>query len=68
MYIDVGAQGLKPLFIVGCCVTSVFLDLSFAAERWLRHSGRLVRNTGPAEKVLSAFSSTSLWHTFRFLF
>ena len=33
---DIGAQGLKPLFIAGCCVTTVFLDLSFAAERWLR--------------------------------
>jgi len=34
----------------------VFLDLSFAAERWLRHTGRLARNSGVAEKVLSALS------------
>ncbi|KAI9880412.1 MAG: hypothetical protein M1830_003452 [Pleopsidium flavum] len=53
---DIGAQGLKPLFVAGCCVTTVFLDLSFAAERWLRHTGRLARNTGVAEKVLSALS------------
>ncbi|KAM0802820.1 Frag1/DRAM/Sfk1 family-domain-containing protein [Usnea florida] len=53
---DIGAQGLKPLFIAGCCVTTVFLDLSFASERWLRHTGRLARNLGVAEKVLSALS------------
>lgn len=56
---DVGAQGLKPLFIAGCCVTTVFLDLSFASERWLRHTGRLAKNLGVAEKILSALSSTS---------
>ena len=53
---DIGAQGLKPLFIAGCCVTTVFLDLSFASERWLRHTGRLARNLGVAEKVLSVLS------------
>ncbi|KAI4160509.1 MAG: hypothetical protein L6R39_000215 [Caloplaca ligustica] len=53
---DVGAQGLKPLFIAGCCVTTVFLDLSFAAERWLRHTGRLAKNMGIAEKILSGLS------------
>ena len=55
---DIGAQGLKPLFIAGCCVTTVFLDLSFASERWLRHTGRLAKNLGVAERVLSALSST----------
>ncbi|KAI9814758.1 MAG: hypothetical protein M1827_003024 [Pycnora praestabilis] len=53
---DIGAQGLKPLFIAGCCVTTVFLDLSFAAERYLRHTGALARNTGMVEKVLSGLS------------
>ncbi|KAI4133488.1 MAG: hypothetical protein LQ338_000224 [Usnochroma carphineum] len=53
---DIGAQGLKPLFIAGCCVTTVFLDLSFAAERWLRHTGRLAKNMGVAEKVLSGLA------------
>ncbi|KAL8764426.1 MAG: hypothetical protein Q9184_000131 [Pyrenodesmia sp. 2 TL-2023] len=53
---DIGAQGLQPLFIAGCCVTTVFLDLSFAAERWLRHTGRLAKNMGTAEKILSGLS------------
>lgn len=53
---DIGAEGLKPLFIAGCCVTTVFLDLSFASERWLRHTGRLAKNLGVAEKVLSGLS------------
>ena len=53
---DIGAQGLQPLFIAGSCVTTVFLDLSFASERWLRHTGRLAKNMGMAEKVLSGLS------------
>ena len=50
---DVGATELKPLFIAGACVTTIFLDLSFAADRWLRHKGVLAHNTTTAEKVLS---------------
>lgn len=53
---DVGAFELKPLFIAGSCVTTIFLDLSFASERWLRHRGRLAPNTSTFEKVLSALS------------
>jgi hypothetical protein len=53
---DVGAQSLKPLFIAGSCVVTIFLDLSFLSERWLRHRGRLVANTSLAEKILSALS------------
>lgn len=53
---DIGAQGLQPLFIAGSTVTTVFLDLSFASERWLRHTGRLAKNLGVTEKVLSALS------------
>jgi len=53
---DVGAQGLKPLFIAGSCVTTILLDLAFVSERWLRHKGRLAKNTTIAEKVLSGFS------------
>ncbi|MCJ1418064.1 hypothetical protein MMC32_004409 [Xylographa parallela] len=53
---DIGAQGLKPLFIAGCVVTTIFLDLAFVSERWLRHSGRLERNTTKAEKVLSVLA------------
>ena len=52
---DVGATELKPLFIAGACVTTIFLDLAFVADRWLRHKGVLVHNTTLTEKVLSAF-------------
>lgn len=48
---DVGAQGLKPLFIGGSVVTVVFLDLSFLAERWLRHAGQLSPNKGRIDKA-----------------
>ncbi|KAK3680700.1 Frag1/DRAM/Sfk1 family-domain-containing protein [Podospora appendiculata] len=50
---DVGASRLKPLFVTGCVLTTVFLDASFLADRWLRHRGRLVPNTTRTEKVLS---------------
>ena len=53
---DVGAYGLKPLFVTGNVITTVFLDLSFFAERYLRHTGRLARNTSPAQKILSVIS------------
>jgi preprotein translocase subunit Sss1 len=53
---DVGAFTLKPLFIAGSVVTTVFLDLAFASERWLRHKGRLAKNTTRKEKILSIFS------------
>lgn len=53
---DVGASRMKPLFIAGCCVTTVFLDLSFLSDRWLRHRGRLVPETSTAQKVLSGIS------------
>lgn len=53
---DVGAQGLKPLFIAGSVVMTIFLDLSLVAERWLRHRGRLARNRTIKEKVFMAIS------------
>lgn len=53
---DVGAQSLKPLFIAGSCVTTIFLDLSFISDRWLRHRGRLAKNLTMTEKVLSVLS------------
>ncbi|KAI0459786.1 Frag1/DRAM/Sfk1 family-domain-containing protein [Xylaria acuta] len=53
---DVGASELKPLFVVGCVLTTVFLDASFVADRLLRHKGRLVPNTSIGEKVLSGLS------------
>ncbi|KAK9422021.1 putative Frag1/DRAM/Sfk1 family protein [Seiridium unicorne] len=53
---DVGAAELKPFFVVGCVITTIFLDLSFATDRWLRHKGRLVPNTTMGEKVLSGLT------------
>jgi hypothetical protein len=53
---DIGASHLKPLFIAGCVVTTVFLDLSFVAERWLRHQGRLVPNTTLSQKILAVLT------------
>jgi hypothetical protein len=53
---DVGAQSLKPLFIAGSVVTTIFLDLSFLSERFLRHQGRLARNTSITQKILSWLS------------
>ncbi|KAJ5084356.1 hypothetical protein NUU61_008935 [Penicillium alfredii] len=48
---DVGAYGLKPLFITGSVITVVFLDLAFLSERWLRHAGQLVPNKGLFDKA-----------------
>lgn len=53
---DVGAAKLKPLFIAGCVITTIFLDLSFGSDRWLRHKRRLVPNTTLTEKILSALA------------
>ncbi|KAL2007094.1 hypothetical protein VTN00DRAFT_8532 [Thermoascus crustaceus] len=53
---DIGAQGLKPLFITGSVITVVFLDLSFISERWLRHSGQLVPNKGKLDKFFAIAS------------
>lgn len=51
---DIGASKLKPLFVVGCVLTTIFLDLAFISDRLLRHKGLLVPNTSVGEKVLSA--------------
>ncbi|SPJ74056.1 related to FK506 suppressor Sfk1 [Fusarium torulosum] len=53
---NVGADRLQPLFIVGCVLTSIFLDAAFLSERWLRHRGRLAPNTTLMEKILSGLS------------
>ncbi|KAI1377393.1 Frag1/DRAM/Sfk1 family-domain-containing protein [Hypoxylon crocopeplum] len=53
---DVGASDLKPLFVAGCIITTIFLDLSFGSDRLLRHRGRLVPNTSTGEKVLSGLT------------
>jgi len=53
---DVGAHGLKPLFIAGSTITAITFCLSLMGERWLRHSGRIIPNTRSIEKVLSVFA------------
>ncbi|KAF9533770.1 Frag1/DRAM/Sfk1 family-domain-containing protein [Crepidotus variabilis] len=53
---DVGASYLKPLFIVGCCITAVCFFLSLAVERWLRHAGRLMPNMRTRERVLGSLA------------
>ena len=53
---DIGAEGLKPLFNAGCIITTLFLDAAFLSERWLRHKGRLARNTTRMEKALVGLS------------
>ena len=53
---DVGASTLKPLFVVGCCLSALLLDASFLADRWLRHKGRLVPNSTRGEKILSGLT------------
>ncbi|KAJ1329394.1 Frag1/DRAM/Sfk1 family [Microdochium nivale] len=45
---------LKPWFVVGSIMTTIFLDLGFFADRYLRHQRRLVPNVSLSEKVLSA--------------
>ena len=53
---DIGAQGLKPLFITGSVITTIFLDASLLTDRYLRHTGRLAKNTSPSEKILSGLA------------
>jgi len=57
---DVGAESLKPLFIAGACVTTIFLDLAFVSDLWLRHRGRLagLSKTGRAVSILSLIFAT----------
>jgi len=50
---DIGATGLKPLFIAGSTVSVVIFTLTFISERWLRHKGRLAHNTSNVQKALS---------------
>jgi hypothetical protein len=53
---DVGAQGLKPLFIAMSAVTVVTFDIAFLLERWLRHTGKLAPNTSIWQKIYSGIS------------
>ncbi|KAH8693543.1 Frag1/DRAM/Sfk1 family-domain-containing protein [Talaromyces proteolyticus] len=53
---DIGARGLKPLFIAMGAVSVVVFDIALLSERWLRHAGRLVRNKGRFDKICSVLS------------
>jgi hypothetical protein len=53
---DIGADILKPLFIVVCAITAVSFTLSLILERWLRHSGRLPANMRTREKVFAGLA------------
>jgi hypothetical protein len=53
---DVGAGPLKPLLITGCTVTAIFLDCTFASERWLRHQSRLWKETATIDKALAVLT------------
>ncbi len=54
---DIGASPrFKPVFIALCAVTTATLDLSFLADRWLRHAGRLTPNGTRGQKVLAVLA------------
>lgn len=53
MISDTGAYHYKGLFVAGGTIMVVFLDLGMVAERWLRHTGDLARNTSWWQKALS---------------
>lgn len=54
---DIGAHQMQPLFIAGGTVTVVSFTLVFITERWLRHSGRLTKNTSWVQKILSILAT-----------
>ncbi|KAK9371057.1 Frag1/DRAM/Sfk1 family-domain-containing protein [Lipomyces kononenkoae] len=53
---DIGASGVKPLFIAAGAVQGTLFVLALMSERYLRHKGRLERNRHKAEKILSTFA------------
>ncbi|KAF7375207.1 hypothetical protein MSAN_00407300 [Mycena sanguinolenta] len=53
---DVGADILKPLFVVGCSITAVAFFLSLVIERYLRHSGRLIPTMRRREKFFNVLA------------
>lgn len=50
---DIGADILKPFFIIGCIITALSLVGTLFAERWLRHEGRLTRDHRLRQKILA---------------
>jgi hypothetical protein len=54
---DIGATaGMKPLFIAGSTATVILFNISFVLERYLRHKGRLARNTTKGQRWLSGLA------------
>lgn len=53
---DIGAHQMQPLFIAAGSFTVVTFTLTFVAERWFRHTGRLAHNTSMFQKILSGLS------------
>ncbi|PIL35690.1 hypothetical protein GSI_02420 [Ganoderma sinense ZZ0214-1] len=53
---DIGAEGLKPLFITGCSITAACFVMSLVVERWLRYRGRLVPTMRRRERILSTLA------------
>jgi len=53
---DIGADVLKPFFIVGCVFTAFFLVFTLLAERWLRHRGYLTHDVYVRQKTLAVLA------------
>ncbi|KAF2831982.1 hypothetical protein CC86DRAFT_280767 [Ophiobolus disseminans] len=51
---DIGADTLQPMFIALSAASVITFDLAFLFERYLRHTGKLARNTSHWQKVYSA--------------
>ncbi|KAL5122013.1 hypothetical protein ACEQ8H_000229 [Pleosporales sp. CAS-2024a] len=56
---DIGASNLQPLFIAMSAVSVVTFDLAFLFERWLRHTGKLSRNTSVWQKLYSGCATAA---------
>ncbi|KAK7937605.1 uncharacterized protein PG986_014473 [Apiospora aurea] len=52
---DIGADQLKPLFILGCVISSALFNVAFVSDRWLRNRQERT-GTVMARKVSPALS------------
>tara|TARA_R110002003_G_scaffold97_20_gene7910 strand:- start:3003 stop:3947 length:945 start_codon:yes stop_codon:yes gene_type:complete len=57
--VDIGHGTLKPMFIAMSAVSVITFDLAFLFERWLRHTGKLARNTSVWQKVYSGCATVA---------
>ncbi|KAI5308298.1 hypothetical protein KEM55_006063 [Ascosphaera atra] len=53
---DIGAFGLKPLFIAGAATSASMFTSVFVIERWMRHARQLAPNTNKREKIFACCS------------